>query len=270
VAAHLLPELYSGILFGLTTVAGPPGPSGRVMDLVLHLPGDRLLVLPEAGGPTARAEVGFITLDDSGRETFRAARSLQLTLGPDAAGLGRPGVNVFCRAMLPDSAQALTAVVLDAAAGVVGSARLPLPAATAGMRPLAGLSLYSLSERSVWVEIRPGASVEAAPASYTVGPALKTRFTPGEPMACGFRTAGIEDARGGPLRILVRGAQRTVLDLEVPREVSGPDGTISVPLPFQGLAAGDYVLALEEAGPDGPVERGRLTFQVTPDTRTGS
>ena len=263
-AAHLLPELYTDIPFDLTTVPGPAGGSGRVVDLVLHLPSDRLLFLPEAGGPTARAEVGFVSLDDSGRETFRAAGGVRLTLGPEAAGIRHPGVNLFCRALLPEAAQGVTAVVLDAAAGVVGSARLRLPAASPGDRPIAGLSLYSLSDRSVWVEIPAAVAAGEPPADYTVGPALKTRFTSGEPIACGFRTAG---QGGGPFRLLVRGGTRTFLDLEVPADGPGAEGTRSLPLPLERLEPGDYVLVVEEAGPLGPAERGRLTFQITPGIR---
>jgi VWFA-related protein len=263
-AAHLLPDLYRDLPADLAIVAGLQGTSGRVTDMVLHLPGEGILFLPEGAAATARLEAGFIALDDSGRETFRAAGRVRLSLGPDEAGAAPPGVNLFCRAVLPASSRTVTAVILDEAAGVVGAARGALASAAAAPGPLAGLSLYSLSERSLWIEL-PACDArggdQAAPAA---GPALKTRFAPGEPLACGFRAPLAPGERPRPLRIRVLQGGRALIDLEVPAGAQEADGSVTVPLQLESPPPGAYELLVEEENGGRRLVRGRLPFEIGP------
>ncbi len=263
-AAHLLPELYSDMGLELSAIAGPAGPEGRMVDLVLHLPGDKVLFVPEEGRPTTRLEVGVVSVDGELRETFRTARRLRLALSSPLIQGGPRGVDLFYRVRLPVSAQSLTAVVSDEKTGVVGGSHLSLAAAPAESSGVVGLSLYSLSETSLWVEVPAGGTAaehEEAPAAYSVGPALRSTFAPGEPVACGFRFAAPSRSDAGAWRLVIRRGEEVVRSRALEADVA-KDAAVKTPLPVEGLASGEYVLAIEQAVSDRAIERARLPFRI--------
>jgi VWFA-related protein len=263
-AAYVIPEFHSELGVDLSAVTGPAGASARVTDLVLHLPPNRVLFLPSEGRPTARLEVGLVVLEDSGRETLRVARKVQIALGPDIQNRSVVGLNFFCRVKLPSSAQSITAVVSDLAAGAVGAARLPLPATTdAGDRAILGLSIYSLEEQSAWVQIDPAADAGEARASYTIGPALKRTFAPGERAACGFKRPAGAPSESASLKLLIRKNGQDLKILDVPPPAGGPHEAMKTLLPLEGLSAGDYELVVQESSSGQTVERGRVSFSIS-------
>ena len=251
-AAYLLPELYSDLGVEISAVPGPSDGAARIYDLVVHVPPGRAVFVPEPGGVTARIEAGFVLIDDSLRETLRASREARITL-TGAALRGRLGVDFYSRIRVPRGGQTITAVVFDRAGGSVGAARLSIPPAAGGaLRDALGLSVYSLAENSVWIEILSEKSEKVPPetaADYEVGPALKTTFAVGEPIACGFRLEG--SGEPGSLRLVIRDGEREVrgVDVASPATGAGADsprsaGTIKVQLPVEGLPAGDYFLVV--------------------------
>ncbi len=265
-AAHLLPEFYQELGVDLSAVAGPAIGGMQVTDLVLHLPRDRVLFLPEDGRPTAHLEIGIVALDGSGRETLRLARQALIALRPDLKSDIGIGLNFFCRVRLPAGSQRLTAVVSDLSGGATGAARLVLPAVASG-RDILGLSIYSLSEKSLWVEVDATAEKEAEtarPAEYTLGPALKSTFAPGEPLACGFRAP--DPGGGGPpaLRLLIRQGTREVRTLDLPPAEPGGPGTVKATLPVQGLPADDYLLVVQRLGGSGASDAAAVPFRIRP------
>lgn len=247
-AAYLLPELYPGLGVEITAVSGPSDRAGRFLDLVLHLPPGRAVFVPGPEGAVARLETGFVLIDGSLRETLRCAREARIRLAePESAG--EYGIDFFSRIRLPAGGQTITAVVFDRATGSLGAARLEIPPAPG---PLAGgvvgLSIYSLAEKSLWIEVPalqgPPAPDEAV-VSYEIGPALKTTFSVGEPLACGFRLEGIDPPSG--LALAIHDGERDLRRVAVATGTPGagdrgrPDGgSIKASLPVEGLAAGDY------------------------------
>ena len=256
-AAYFLPELYPDLGVEISAVPGPSDTASRVYDLVVHVPPGRALFVPQPDGASARLEAGFVLIDESQRETLRAAREARITL-TGARPSGRLGVDFYSRIRVPRGGQTITAVVSDRAAGALGAARLAIPPATGAASPGAlGLSIYSLSEHSLWIEIP--ASREVAPptdaaADYEVGPSLKTTFALGELVACGFRLEGF-DPQGG-LRLVIRDGEREVRSVDVLPPAPGeeaplPTGLIKMKLPVEGLPAGDYVLVVRRKGAGG-------------------
>ncbi len=281
-AAYVLPDLYSDLGIEISAIAGPGDGAARVVDLVVHLPPGRALLVPQPEGSMARLDVGFVALDDSGRETLRTARQVRLAIGT-GGGRDLPGLDFFSRVRLPRDGQTVTAVVSDLAGGTLGAARLKIPPAEA-FRDVVGLSIYSLGEKSLWVEVP--ASAEGRPAAeaaadYSVGPALKTTFSVGEPLAYGFRLERPERVAG--LRLEIRGGGKVFRSIPVPPGAVGQDekagpvpGTIKMDLPTEGLPAGDYVLAVRTGEPGGPGgDLATVPFRLTaaaggPGSRTGS
>lgn len=281
-AAYVLPDLYSDLGIEISAIAGPGDGAARVVDLVVHLPPGRALLVPQPEGSMARLEVGFVALDDSGRETLRTARQVRVAIGT-GGGRDLPGLDFFSRVRLPRDGQTVTAVVSDLAGGTLGAARLKIPPAEA-VRDVVGLSIYSLGEKSLWVEVP--ASAEGRPAAeavadYSVGPALKTTFSVGEPLAYGFRLERPERVAG--LRLEIRGGGKVFRSIPVPPGAVGQDekagpvpGTIKMDLPTEGLPAGDYVLAVKTGEPGGPGgDLATVPFRLTaaaggPGSRTGS
>ncbi|MBI1950649.1 MAG: VWA domain-containing protein [Acidobacteria bacterium] len=279
-AAYFLPDLYPDLGIEISAVAGPGDGGERIVDLVLHLPPGRPLLVPQPGGPIARLEVGFVVIDDTGRETLRAARQVRIAPGGDRV-LQLPGIDFYSRVRLPRGGQTVTAVVADQGGGTVGAARLAIPQA-AESTDVVGLSIYSLGEKSLWVEVPAAAAPAPEPAfeavtDYRTGPALKTTFTLGEPLAYGFRLERRQRATG--IRLEIRGGQKVMRSVPVPQEGLGSYGetrpmpeTIKMPLPTEGLPAGDYVLAVRrEQGGDLASVPFRLTAPADgADSRAGS
>jgi VWFA-related protein len=278
-AAYLLPELYTEMGIEISAIAGPGDGGSRVVDLVIHLPPGRALLVPGPEGPVARLEVGFVAIDESGRETLRTARQVRIAPGRDR-GAQLPGVDFYSRALLPRGAQTVTAVVSDLGGGTLGAARQSVRPA-GELTDVVGLSIYSLDERSLWVEVPPAASPEASPgevSDFRTGPALKSTFAVGELLASGFRLERRERTTG--VRIEIRGGDKVLRSIPVPQDVLGQDGgkgpapgSIKVDLPTEGLPAGDYILAVK--GDGGGSDLGSIPFRLTakrggPDSREGS
>jgi VWFA-related protein len=262
-AAHLLPELHRDLDVTLTASPGPAEGSVRVTDLVAHVSPGRILFLPEAGRFDATLEAGFTAVGADGRETLRLARRLRISVEPGLAARDDLGFNLVARVRLPAAPQTVTAVVADFARRALGAARLTLPGGSAPAR-VHGLSLYSLSERSLWVELgdAPFAPEAESAAEFTVGPALKTDFEPGEALACGFRLAS-RAAAGARLSLGIRAGDRALRTVEIAPGPAGA-GPVKVPLPTGDLPPGEYRLVVQELGPGAPVECGSLEFRIIP------
>ena len=163
----------------------------------------------------------------------------------------------------PTSDQSVTAVVSDGDTGAVGGARLRLPVSEAGGFP--GLSLYSLAEESVWVDLAdpgPGDSAGERPARFTLGPSLKRSFAPGEPMACGFKLPGPRIGVSAPLRMAIRAGKTTFESYDETADWGRAAGALKIKLPTDGLAPGEYVVAIQEVLPAGAVDRATLPFRI--------
>ncbi len=259
-AAHLLPGLYAGMQLELVAIPGPPEPSGRTVDLVLHIPPGRLLMLPESGDLVGRLNVGMVALAGP-EETLRLARQVTIRVDPTVTSMDRLGTNLFARVHLPARAQSITAVLSDLATGEVGAARAELPEQSPRPQSVGGLSIYSLAERSVWIEVRDTPAITEVAGvhdSHSLGPALRTTFARGEPLACGFRTV---TGSSGPLRLRILAGGIAIRAIDV--EAGGP-AVRTVQFASSDLVAGDYVLVVEETGPGGSVEVGRLPFAIRP------
>jgi VWFA-related protein len=269
-AAFLSPELHSELGLDLSAIAGPVGSKGQVVDVVIYVPPGRALFVPQPGGAVAHLEVGLVALDAEGRETLRTARKVVLTV--DVARVQPQGplaLDFFSRVMLPAGSQTLTAVVADMQSGSLGAARVAIAPPPAAGASILGLSLYSVEERSLWVEVESGAKTSdaASSVSYTVGPALRTRFAPGEKVRCGFKTASSRASGTSPLRLAIdrQGTVVKVHPIEAAAGASQADGTtVNASLTLDGLAAGEYALRVDELLDAGPSELGRLNFHVLP------
>jgi VWFA-related protein len=269
-AAYQVPEIHDALGAELSVIGGPTAGSERVVDVVLYVPAGRLLYLPRPGGASASVEVGFVALDASGHETLRQSRRVQL--GVDswrALHGGAVSYDFYSRVKLPLTAQTLTAVVSDLQSGDLGSARLALAASGSPPPTVHGLSLYAVGEKSLWVQVETGsaggAGAAPAPAKFTLGPTLRTRFFKGEKVSCGFKSSG-GSADAGPKRLEVRKGEEVVTSIPVPdaapSDASGEPGTHGLDVPTQGLESGEYVLSVEEDRASGPVELGRLPFRI--------
>ncbi len=253
-AAYVLPDLYAEMGLEATLIPGPADAGGRVADLVLHLPPGRALFVPQGTGRTAHLEAGFVVIDASNREVLRAAREVQVS-SPTGADQAPPGFDFYSRIRLPRTGQTITAVVSDRSTGGLAAARLSVPAADPSTA-VVGLSIYSMGEKSLWVEI-PATPVKTPAPAETVepnlGPALKTTFSVGEPVACGFRFEA--PASEPAVRMVIRREDRVVRSVPV---TAGGDasaagagaggGTIKMTLALDDLPAGDYVLAVQASG----------------------
>lgn len=272
-AAYLTPELHGDLGLDLSAVPGPAGTTGRVFDVVVYVPPGRALFLPQPGGPAARLEVGFVALDVEGKETVRLARRVRIAADPARAQeAASRALNFFSRVTLPGTSQTLTAVVADVQSESVGAARLGIDGSGAGPPRVLGLSLYSMDEKSLWIEIEQDkkAAAQEDSAAYTVGPALRSRFSPGENVRCGFKAAstGAQDAQD--LRVAIVSGDKVVRVQPIGPGPSGDaakqgpaGGTMAASLTLDGLEAGDYVLRVDQVATAGPLELARLPFRIT-------
>jgi VWFA-related protein len=277
-AAYSVPEVHDTLGVQLTAVAGPVARKERVVDLVVYVPAGKLLFLPRPGGAAGVAEVGIVALDADGHETLR--RSRRVDLGVDmhrALQGGALGFDFYARVRLPLEVQTLTAVVSDLQSGDIGAARIRLPQAIASP-VIHGLSLYSGRDQSLWIDFQDlGEGLTHATAGrFTIGPALKRRFTPGETIRCGFRPApgGLPPAS---LRFAVGRDVEVVRDVPLPEAASatgaggepveGTPGrdTLEFDLPIDDMHPGEYWLRAEQIEPSGSREVGRIPFAIVPD-----
>jgi hypothetical protein len=208
----------------------------------------------------ARLDLGLVALG-GGEETFRLSQRVEISVDPSRLPEDGLGTNLFTRVRLPVRAQTVTAVVSDLSTGEVGAARADLPEHRSPAHAVVGLSIYSMAERSLWVEVRdaaPIADLVGADRPPSVGPALRATFERGEALACGFR---ILDPPSGPLRLRLMTGGGPVRDLEVDGTAAGP-GVRTVRFPSADLAAGDYELVVEEIGMGGATEVARVAFVI--------
>jgi len=264
-AAYTVPEMYAEMNIGLSAVAGPSSTAGRIVDLVVHVPGDRILFQPEAGNPTAHLEVGLVAMDETRKPTARTSRGLTIVLRPEQGRPGEIGIDLVHRVRLPEGAQSITAVVYDDTAGTAGGTRLSLAAGTSGENRILGLSIYSLRDRSLWIEVPAGeadAVAASPPGEYTIGPALKAGYAPDEPLVCGFRLPATTGDGGPNLRLAIRLGDRVVKIIDVDPRGAGADGKAHVPLPLTDLAPGEYTVAIQEILASGPVDRGSAILSL--------
>lgn len=278
-AAFIAPELHPDLALDLVAVTGAVTGHERFADLVVYVPSGKVLFLPDKQGAAARLEVGLVALDADKKEILRLARTVRVsgdarrTSGAARpAGGGALALDLYARVKLPAAGATVTAVVADDASGTIGSARVQV-AASAAQRPEAeGLSLYAVDEESLWVEVESGDAtrkdLETA-ASRTIGPALRTRFAPGERIACGFRMSGGASAIAPrDLLLEVLKGEAVVRSHSVPITAgpmghpANPAGSLSAEVPLAGLADGDYLLRLAASGDPGTVEIGRLPFRI--------
>jgi len=269
-AAYQVPEIHDGLGAELSVIAGPVAGQERVVDVVVYVPAGRLLYLPQPGGAAATVEVGLVVLDSGGRETLRLSRRVRL--GVDtwrALHGGAISYDFYSRVRLPLAAQSLTAVISDLHSGDLGAARVALDAAGQPPPAVHGLSLYAIGEKSLWVQVETArnASADVAPAAFTIGPTLRSRFFAGEKVSCGFKGKA-SSAGSGAMRLEVRRGEQVVRSIEVPAggAEAGPSEPSSpsrgLDLPTQGLESGEYVLSVEEDRAGGPVQIGRLPFRI--------
>ncbi len=267
-AAHLVPELFPQLPVDLSAIGGPAGRGGRIVDLVVSVPRTGVQFLPEQGTPTAHLEVGLVARDEGLNDTWRAARKVRVRL-PDRGGLAAPdNLDFYYRTRLPSGTQTLTAVVRDDTAGVIGATRLSLLPAAPDAGGVVGLSLYSLRDSGLWIEVEggdPDGTVRTA--DYAIGPALKSTFEPGESLACGFRSPDNGEGARTPLRVVLRQGNSILNSRTIEPGEFRPGGAVTVNLPSEKLPPGDYTVAVQEALPGGSVDRATAPLRIR---RSGS
>ncbi len=266
-SAHVLPELYPSLGLDLSVVPGPADRAGRVADLVLHVPSDRILYLPGEEGATARLDVGLVALDSAHGEVLRLSRMVTIRLSGTAGGGTRPGLNLFHRTHLPAAVDTITAVVTDLSTGVVGAQRIGGPLRLDDDPAVLGLSIYSLIEQSLWIEILAAADAgptEAIVEDDRLGPALKSAFAVGEPLACGFKLKKPRDGGDDRITLLIRKGGATVKTIELDPDSGLASGTIKARLPVEDLPAGEYLLLVQALRAGMPVDLARRPFRLLP------
>jgi VWFA-related protein len=262
-AAYLFPEMSTDLGLDLTVADGPRGGKERIVDLVLHLPLDQMLFLPDDRGAVARLSIGFVGLDNSERKTLDTSRSVIIRRPVDARDL--TGIDFYCRTRLPVASQTVTAVITDEQTGALGGARAVLAEEVAANKAAVGLSLYSLAESSLWIEVPPEraeAHEEGDVADYSIGPALKGIFTAGEPILAAFKVAPGQGNPAPEMRIEIRSGDVIVRSRPVGDTFETYPESIKVPLPVDGLAAGEYRLSIRAAFTGGGVTLAAGRFRI--------
>jgi VWFA-related protein len=270
-SAYLFPEMSTNLGMEIEVAEGPGDGTDRVVDIVVHLPLGKILFLPQQEGATAHLTVGLVALDDTQRRTFETSRSV--TIRRPTADKGVTGLDLYCRARLPYASQTITTVISDEQAGTVGGTRDRIAAHPSPGPAAHGLSLYSLAEQSLWIEVPPapaGKGGEMAATEYTIGPALKTTFVAGEPIVAGFRFAPLEVDAPAALRVEISRGDDLVRSRTVDIVPDGLVGTTKVPLSLEGLASGEYVVSIYAILADRDAKIGARTFRIVEaDSRPG-
>ncbi|HYV84572.1 MAG TPA: VWA domain-containing protein [Patescibacteria group bacterium] len=270
-SAYQFPSMFPGLGMDLETAEGPSEGDRRVVDLVLHVPLERILFLPQGERSLARLEVGFVSLDAARRKTLETSQSIVIDRPPGAGTIG--AVNLYCRARLPRDGQTITGVMSDEQSGEVGSATTRLDDATRASNRLVGLSLYSPVESSLWIEVPPdrapkGAvrtdtvTADAGAADAPIGPALKAVFAPGEPIVAGFKLEPPEASTTLTVRLELRLGALVVRTRTIDVGVADAARAFKVPVPAEGLAAGAYTLSIEALGAGGAAVEGITSFRI--------
>jgi hypothetical protein len=138
-------------------------------------------------------------------------------------------------------------VVSDLQGSSIGATRLSLDAADGAPAGVLGLSVYSLEEQSMWIELAQdatGRQKEAADMPYTLGPALRASFAADEPVTCGFHVLPAADGATPKLRLVILQGDDVVRSTPFETD-AGAEGTVKVPVSLAGLVSGPYVLRVE-------------------------
>ncbi len=265
-AAMVLPEMYPDLGLDVSLVNGPALAAAGTQDITLHIAPGRVFYLPEGGRRTARLTVGIIAVDASGSETLREVREVQVRMQPSR------GLNLVSRVQLPAGRQTLTAVVGDRTAGTTGAARVSIDPEPAPDDTVFGLAIYSLAEESLWIDLpatSAGTTVESS-AKFTIGPALKGSFAPGEPLICGFRINIRPEGAAPSFRVAVRSGVEILGTWEATPAKHRPAGTMEARLPVDALPPGDYVVAVQEMVEGVAVDRAEIVLRLQPQRPTPS
>ena len=146
------------------------------------------------------------------------------------------------------------------------SAVIALPAAAPVPGRVLGLSIYSLRERSVWVDLPEDDPKETTPAAEgrKVGPAMKADYAQGEPLVCGFRMPAGSEGAHPDLRLEILQGNVVLKTVGVEPRDSGADEKVHVALPVEGLLPGDYMVTIQEILPTGAIDRGTAPLSIRP------
>jgi VWFA-related protein len=265
-AAHVLPDLYADMRLDFSAAIGPVAGSKRLVDLVVHVPADAVVFVPEEGRPTAHLMIGVVAIDERLSESFHAARTVQIARQGNAAR-DVSGIDLYARIRLPDGAQTLTTVVYDDTAGKAGAARLALPASAQGADPILGLSLYAPAEPGLWVEVpfddAPAAAHESLP-DYPVGPSLRTTFAAGESPLCAFRRPAGDETRLARLRVAITRDGKVLRTVAPGTAKSARSASVQVPLPVDGLPPDNYQVTVQEQRQDAWIDLATVPLRLQP------
>jgi len=271
-SAYLFPEMSANLGMEIAVAEGPGDGRDRVVDIVVHLPLGTILFLPREEGATAQLTVGLVAFDETQRNTFETSRSV--TIRRPTADQDVTGLDLYCRARLPYASQTITTVISDEQAGTVGGTRGRIAAHPSSGPAVHGLSLYSLAERSLWIDVSQapaGKGGEMDATEPTIGPALKTTFVAGEPIMAGFRFAPLQVDAPAALRVEIARGADIVRSRTVDIAPDGVVGTTKVPLSVEGLAAGEYVVSIDAILADRATRIGARTFRIVEaDSRPGT
>jgi VWFA-related protein len=242
-------------------------------DLVLYVPADRLLFLPQGPVEAAQIEVGAVAVDANGKELDRVSRRMEIRLGSGDSVKRHAPLNLVLRGAVPAASRGVTAVVSDLNSGEVGAAEID-PASETHVAGLRGLALGDAQETSLWVDLPLGGS--GHPDAKTVAeqpvlrPARRVGFSASERPVCEVRLDGPRPDGGKRLRLVIADEARTalILPLDGADTAKDPGGAVvlRVPVPLRGVEPGSFVLRLEEMRADGPVALGSMPIRITAET----
>jgi len=267
-AAFVAPGVHAR--FGLDAMA-PLRAGAR--DLVLYVPADRLLFLPQGPVEAAQIEVGAVAVDANGKELNRVSRRMEIRLASGDSVKRHAPLNLVLRGAVPAESRGVTAVVSDLNSGEVGAAETD-PASETHVAGLRGLALGDAQETSLWVDLplgdsgHPDAKTTAGPP--VLRPARRVGFSASERPVCEVRLDRPRPDGGKKLRLVIADETRTalILPLDGAETVKDPGGgvVLRAPLPLRGVEGGSFVLRLEEMRADGPVALGSMPIRITPET----
>ncbi|HYV20684.1 MAG TPA: VWA domain-containing protein [Verrucomicrobiae bacterium] len=242
-------------------------------DLVLYVPADRLLFLPQGPAEAAQIEVGAVTVDANGKELDRVSRRMEIRLASGDSARRHAPLNLVLRGAVPAESRGVTAVVSDLNSGDVGAAEID-PASETHVAGLRGLALGDAQETSLWVDVPLGASGHSDAKTVAGPPALRPArrvgFSASERPVCEVRLDGPRPDGGKRLRLVIADEARTalILPLDGAEMAKDPGGAVvlRMPLPLRGVEPGSFVLRLEDLRAEGPATLGSMPIRITPET----
>jgi hypothetical protein len=266
-AAFVAPGVHSR--FGLDAMT-PLRAGAR--DLVLYVPADRLLFLPQGTAEAAQIEIGAVAVDENGKELDRVSRRMEIRLASGDSVKRHAPLNLVLRGVVPAASRSVTAVVSDLNSGDVGAAEVN-PGFETHVAGLRGFALGDAKETSLWMDVPlagSGASeAKTSSAQPVLRPARRVGFSPSESPVCEVRMEGSRPAGGKGLRLVIADEVRTalILPLDGAETAKDPGGgvVLRMPLPLRGVEPGSFVLRLEELRAEGPVPLGSMPIRITPE-----